>query len=109
MEAIGSAFEEALLQKICASPFYSIILDESTDLSTVKQLGLVVQYIDMKNAIPQTKYSKLIHLSPVIVNAVTTYLTEKASPAPGFEKLHVIGAACDGASVLLGKDNGAMV
>ncbi|XP_011409071.1 PREDICTED: zinc finger protein 862-like, partial [Amphimedon queenslandica] len=114
MEAIGSAIEEFLLKNICASPFYSIILDESTDLSTVKQLGLVVQYLDMETATAETKYLKLIDLSPavhatadVIVKAVTAYLEEKASPAPGLQKL--IGAASDGASVMVGRDNGVIV
>ena len=54
----------------------------------------------METAIPKTKYLKLIDLSPaihttidVIVNAVTANLEQKASPAPGLEKL--VGAASD--------------
>ena len=80
IEAIGFTIKRDVLEKLCASPYYSIMLDESTDLSTVKQLGLVVQYLDTQSAIPQIRYLKLIDLAPavhatadVIVNAVTQY------------------------------------
>ena len=54
IEAIGLTIEKDLLQKLCASPFYSVVLNESTDLSTVKQLGLVVEYLDTQLDVPQT-------------------------------------------------------
>ena len=100
MEAIGFTIEKDLLQKLCASPFYSVVLDESTDLSTVKQLGLVVEYLDTQLGIPQTRYLKLVDLTPavhatadVIVNAVTRYLETTASPPPGIAK--IAGSTCD--------------
>lgn len=113
LQAISFAIEEDLLQNICASPFYSIVLDEATDLSTVKQLGLVVQYLDIQLAISHTRYLKLIDLAQaaratadVVVDAVTRYLETTASPSPCLAK--IAGAACDGASVMLGRENGVM-
>ena len=112
--AIAAAIEESLLKKICASPYYSVILDESTDPSTVKHLGLVVQYIDLEKGLPETKFLKLLDLSlsvhataDVVVNALTQYLLEKASPAPGITKM--AGLTCDGAAVMLGEVNGVAV
>ena len=64
--AISTTLEETLLQKVCASPFYSIVLDESNDLSTVKQLGVVVHYIDMETAVPAVSYLKLLDMTKVI-------------------------------------------
>ena len=60
IEAIGFTIKRDVLEKLCVSPYYSIMLDESTDLSTVKQLGLVVQYLDKQSAIPQIRYLKLV-------------------------------------------------
>ena len=104
--AIAAAIEESLLKKICASPYYSVVLDESTDPSTVKHLGLVVQYIDLEKGLPETKFLKLLDLSQsvhatadVVVNALTQYLLEKASPAPCITKM--TGLTCDGAAVML--------
>lgn len=113
LQAIGFNLEEELLHKLCASPFYSLILDEATDLSTVKQLGLVVQYLDTQHAIPQTRYLKLVDLTSathatgeVVSDCVIQYLESAASPSPGLAKM--VGAACDGASVMLGRENGVM-
>ena len=44
-QAISTIIEEDLLKMICTSPLYSIVLDEATDVSTMKQLGFVVQYL----------------------------------------------------------------
>ena len=35
----GIDFVKKTFEKVCASPCYSIVLDESTNLSTVKQTG----------------------------------------------------------------------
>lgn len=74
------------------------MLEEGTDLSTVKYLGLRVQYLDTQLALPQTRYLKLIDLAPathataeVLVDANTKYLQTTASPSPGLAK--VAGAA----------------
>ena len=61
-QAISSVLEEEVLRKVCASPYYSIVLDEATDLSTVKQLGLVVHYLDMDTAMPVCQYMKLLNI-----------------------------------------------
>ena len=39
LNAINDTLEDTTLQEVCASPYYAVIMDESTDLSTVKQLG----------------------------------------------------------------------
>ena len=113
LQAIGSTLEESHLRDICASPYYSIVLDEATDLSTHKQLGLVVTYFQLETTTVQSHFLKLIDLTPsvhatadVIADAVTLYLGTVASPSPGLAKL--VGASCDGASVMLGSENGVM-
>ena len=106
--AISTTLEETLLQKVCASPFYSIVLDETNDLSTVKQLGVVVHYIDMETAVPAVSYLKLLDMTKAIAaaleSAVTTYL--ETSSSLGISKLG--GASSDGASVMMGQENGLM-
>ena len=43
----------------------------------------------------------------LLINALTQYLLEKASPAPGITKM--TGLTCDGAAVMLGEVNGVAV
>lgn len=49
VEAIGVTLEEEILREVNDSPFFSFILDEATDISVSKQLGICIQYLD-KNA-----------------------------------------------------------
>ena len=49
VEAIGVTLEEEILCEVNDSPFFPIILDEATDISVSKHLGICAQYID-KNA-----------------------------------------------------------
>ena len=44
IQAISLVLGKKTLKQVCASPFYSIVLDKAMDLSTVKQLGINVHY-----------------------------------------------------------------
>ena len=113
LNAISDTLEDTILQEVCASPYYAIIKDESTDLSTVKQLGVVVQYLSIETATLQCRFLKLLDMSQYvhataenIVDCLTKYL-DTTSPSPSSRKL--AGASSDGASVMLGEENGVMV
>ena len=45
VQAIGAAVEEDILCEVKDSPYFSIILDEATDIAVIKQLGICVQYL----------------------------------------------------------------
>ena len=112
LSAISDTLEDTILQEVCASPYYAIIMDQSTNLSTVKQLGVVVQYLSMETATLQCRFLKLLDMSQYvhataenIVDCLTKYL-DTASPSPSSRKL--AGASSDGASVMLGEENGVM-
>ena len=103
--AISDAMEE-LLENIGSSPFYSIIIDEATDLSVDRHIGLVIQYLNMKSAAQDVKFVKLLDVSKSphitsndIVTVLVDYLVDNALPAPGLAKL--AGLTCDGASVMV--------
>ena len=97
---------------MCASPLYFIVLDEATDLSTVKQLGIAVHYLDMNTAAPVCKYLKLLEITSVhataesVTSVITGYLEDHTAPAPRL--CNLAGASCDGASVMMGPENGVM-
>ena len=112
LEAISKTLEGSILENIIASPYYSIIMDESTDLSTSKQLAIAVQYLNINTGTMDCKFLKLLDMTTYItataeniVTCFTSYL-EIASPSISLHKL--AGASCDGASVMLGEENGVM-
>ena len=90
VEVIGVTLEEEILCEVNDSPFYSIILDEATDISVSKHLGICVQYLD-KNATIRVRNLKLLQIThgtaDVIVDSLIMYLTSKAPVTVDINKL----------------------
>ena len=45
MRAVGITLERDVLTHIQASPYYGIVVDEATDITVTKQLGIGITYI----------------------------------------------------------------
>ena len=107
LTCIGSSLEEQLLENLGKSPYFSLVIDEATDISVHKQLGICVQYIDHQSANVQVDFLKLIELpqgtADVICDTVITYLTIGSL---NLERL--AGGATDGASVMVGSNKGVV-
>ena len=64
VSAIGSDLECDLLSEVKRSPYFSLIVDESTDISVHKQLALSIQYLSLETASVKTRYlKKLLDMS----------------------------------------------
>ena len=74
---IDIAIEEKITSEVNESPLYSIILDQATDISVTKQLGISIQYLD-NNAVVRNRNLKLLAIihgtADVITEAVISYL-----------------------------------
>ena len=109
VEAIGATLEEEILQEVRDSPFYSIVLDEATDISVTKHLGICIQYLD-KNASLRVRNLKLLEVThgtaDVLTESLISYLTTSAPVTLDIDKL--AGCATDGASVMVGCENGVI-
>jgi len=83
--------------------YYSILIDESTDISISKHLIVYVKYLD--NWEPKTSFLGLVHVDSCdaasIVKSLIGYLMKKELKTELF-----YGFTSDGASVMLGCDNG---
>ena len=107
LTCIGSSLEEQLLENLGKSPYFSIVIDESMDISVHKELGICVQYIDHQSANVQVDFLKLLELpqgtADVICDTVITYLTKGSL---NLERL--AGGATDGVSVMVGSSTGVV-
>ncbi|KAI6659680.1 Zinc finger protein [Oopsacas minuta] len=109
VEVIGIILEEEILSEVNKSPLYSIILDEATDITVTKQLGVSIPYLD-NNAVVRTRNLKLLEIingtADVITETVILYLTSKTPVTLDIRKL--AGGATDGASVMVGCEHGVV-
>ena len=108
--AIGYCLDEEILHKLEASPFFSIIIDEATDIALTKQLDLCVQYFDIETAIVKVCYLKLLEIATgnaeTITDAILSHFISHPSIKIDINKL--AGAATDGASVMTGCHEGVI-
>ena len=51
LELIGKMLDHQLLTEVSKSPAWGIMVDETTDISVTKQLGLVVRQVKCSNMI----------------------------------------------------------
>ena len=107
-EAIGLTLEE-ILREVRDSPSYSVTLDEATDISVTKQLGICIQYLD-SNAIVRVRILKLLEITQgtaaLLTDALMSYLTSTAPVTLNISKL--AGGATNGASVMVGRESGVV-
>ena len=109
VRAIGLSLEEEILLEARASPYFSLILDEATDISVNKQLGLCIQYL-LEGGFIKVRNIKLLEVksgsAEVITEAILQYITSTAPVTLDLKCL--AGGSSDGASVMIGKHTGVM-
>lgn len=108
VRATGLTLEEEILLEARASPYFSLILDEATDISVNKQLGFCIQCLE--GGFIKVRNIKLLEVksgsAEVITEAILQYLTSTAPVTLDLKCL--AGGSSDGASVMIGKHTGVM-
>lgn len=104
--AIGLALEAEILDEVKSSKYFSIIIDEATDISVTKSLGLCVQYIDSEATV-QVKALKLMEIKQGTADAITESIFDYLT-ASSLDQARLAGGASDGASVMTGPINGVV-
>jgi hypothetical protein len=64
VEILGDHFRQLLKRRVQKSPFFGIMVDETTDNSTVQQLILYIKFLDEKDGIFVTSVEYLDLVSP---------------------------------------------
>lgn len=102
--SLAPHFENSLLKEIGDQPF-SLLIDESTDISVLKFLGISIMYFNQKMGQIVSTYLSLVEMeacdSNAITNAVLTTLKRK-----GINIKNMVGLGSDNASVMVGINNG---
>lgn len=107
VNVIAPAGETELLG-ILRRKHFSIIVDESTDLSIIKYLVIIVRYFCDKQQKPVEEYLGM----PVVTDATAIGLKKLILDhleSRGVPKTNIIGFASDNASVMLGREAGLAV
>ena len=117
--ALSDIVEMEILSELRQAKYYSLMFDETTDISTIEQMVIHARYVD-ENGKVVTKFLKILDcLDPQldgndgdvtislnatqIADTVANFIDEKQLP---YDKL--VGLDTDGAPVMVGSKNGAV-
>ena len=103
--AIASVLEDKLIEEVTTSPFFSIMLDESTNRALESHLIIYITYLE-NDGIGQSK-TKFLNLVG-IPNATASSIFEawKTRIKYDLDQTHLIGLATDGAASMVGVHEG---
>ena len=107
IELISSAVTRSLVSKINRSPFWSIILDTTSDISRVDQLSVVIRWVNVTNdkCEPVESFLGFVEVTAAdaqgLVDTTKTFLEQL-----GVELSKIRAQSYDGASVMSGVRGG---
>ena len=106
IEALGSWVEESLLKHLHQAPFYSIMADECTDITTVEELSLFCRWIE--NGEPTEHFIDLLPMKKTNAESIYSALVE-CLKSKNIQLSNLIGmgfGSAAGAATFSGKKSG---
>ena len=73
LKSISYHIEDGVLASLKESEFYSIMADESTDVSSKEELSICARWLD--NGAAVERFLGMVHVTDVHAEALTDYLT----------------------------------
>lgn len=102
-ESICLVLTDSLVKDIQNSPVYSVMLDESTDITVEKRLSICVRYV--KFGEPRTIFLCNVDLQDGCAHTIVNTVVEQFEKV-GLELSKCTSLATDGAAVMMGKRTG---
>ncbi|XP_060573920.1 zinc finger protein 862-like isoform X2 [Ruditapes philippinarum] len=101
---MGNLIRQSILDDVKVSPWYSIMIDETTDITVVSEMIIYIRYL--KDGVSKTDFIGILPLpdgkADTITETLVTFLTEDLGLQ--LEKMCALGS--DGAKVMVGRQNG---
>ena len=103
IEALGQWVEEFILKRLRQAPFYSLMANKCTDITTVEELSIYCRWVE--DGLPVEHFLDIIPLTKADAKTIYTTLVDvlRAKDIP-LSKL--VGMGFDGAATFSGKRNG---
>ena len=92
--ALSSTLKGLLWEDILASPFVSVLIDASTDISTSENMIMNMIIVYQKNGRQKVTYVELLHATEVDAEAITDALLDFFS-SHGLAMCKVVGFCSD--------------
>ncbi|XP_078520370.1 E3 SUMO-protein ligase KIAA1586-like [Lissotriton helveticus] len=105
LEAINSVIHCEAMTELRQALYHTLIIDESTDISVSKMLILYFKFRPVTSTEHKTQFGGIVKLTSCNAEAITTAVKEFYT-ANELDLMKMVMFTSDGASVMLGKNNG---
>ena len=103
IKALGTWVEQSLLKHLHQAPFYSIMADKCTDVSTVEELSLFCRWLE--NCEPTEHFIDLLPMKRTDAESICSALVE-CLKSKNIQLSNLIGMGFDSAATFSGKKSG---
>ena len=104
IQCLGESVSGPLLVQVCQSPFFAFCIDETTDVSVNKELIVYVRYL--VDGEVRTSFLRILELRNGMATTIVDVLVQLCADLDLDIVHHLCGLGSDGASVMLGRNNG---
>ena len=103
LSSISNVLEKRIISSLSASPYYSLMADESTDVASQEKLSVCARWIEDNK--PVEHFIRILHAKEKNAQAIACYLrTFLKSKNIGFDKMRGLGF--DGTNTMSGHRSG---
>jgi hypothetical protein len=103
--SMSTILKKELLKRLKRSIYFSIMIDESTDVANVKELAIMVKYFDEEDLMVRTEFLSLIKLEESDADTISKSIL-LLFEACDLYAYNLIGISTDGAAVMVGEKSG---
>lgn len=103
IEAISVWVEESLLNRLKQAPYYSLMADECTAVTSLEELSIFCRWVE--NGLPVEHFMDIVPLKSTDAESIYTVLVE-CWKQKGIKLASIVGMGFDGAAPFSGKHTG---
>ena len=105
LEVMGGIVRERICEAIQDATYFSLLVDETKDVSKVEQLAIVLRYIDIKAAAIHERFLTYVPAESLTAESLTTYILTTLRKYQ-LDYKFMVSQGYDGASVMSGGCSG---
>ena len=103
VNALGTWVEESLLKRLHKHPFFSIMADECTDVTTIEELTICCDWVE--SGVPEEHFIEIFSLKKTNAESIYSALVESCREK-NIQLGRLIGMGFDGAATFSGDKTG---
>ena len=105
LNVMGCIIRKKVASAVQSATYFSILADETKDLSKQEQLTIVLRYVDVHSCIIHESFLSYVHAKSLTASSLSSYILSILSEY-GLDTKWIVSQGYDGASIMSGKLTG---